>query len=150
MKTLYGILTVISFAFLLFGGLYYTLQDVSVTNPRLTTDSIELIDKYNIQYQNLSQYAEIGLPNTNLSSNETNQIDAFFREYSEAKKNVNKFKSALNFVYHIPSLILLSIPIIDLGDTSLFIFNVVIWIMLSYLLLSAIYKAVRTGKVDNE
>lgn len=150
MKTLYGLLTVVAFAFLLFGGLFTTLVQIEEKNTDLTTDSLDMIDKYNVYYDNLSGFEDISAPNTNISSNSTNQIDAFFREYAEAKKNVNKFATGLNFLYHIPSLILLSIPFIELSDSSVSIYAGVIWLLIAFLIIGAFYKALRGAKIDNE
>lgn len=150
MKTIYGLVVIVSFAVMLFGSVSLSLNDIETVNTNLGLSSQNLIDKYQIQYNNLSGYVNITKPTLNLSSNETNEVDPFFREYAEAKKSVNKFGSAIFFIYSIPTLLLISLPFIDIADTALVLINGIIYLLIGFIIIIAVYKAVRGGKVDNE
>jgi hypothetical protein len=151
MKTIWGVLIIISFAFVMFGGLYNVLQQAQVSNTALSDSSNEFIAKYNNEYgKNLSNFNSLSQPDLDLSSNSTNQVDPFYRAQAEDKSNLDKFSEAIDYAYAVPSLIFLTIPFIELSDSSLQIYLGLVWLLISFVIILIFYKALRTGKVDNE
>lgn len=149
MKTVWGISMIIAFATLLFVGVSNVNNQALIVNPNLDAQSIALIANYDTQIGNISDFAT-ERPSTELSSNSTNQVDAFFREIAEAKNNYDKFTTGISFIYNIPETLLISIPFIDADDTSLDIFKGVFWTMIVFVIIIVGTKFIRGGKVDNE
>lgn len=152
MKTVWGVLMIVAFAAVLFGGVSLVNNEVLINNGNnLNSDSINLIAQYDNNLGNLSN-----LQNSNqridptLSSNNTNQVDAFFREAAENKNNIEKLRNGIEYVWDLPELILLSLPLINIESNSfLILFKGVFYFMVSVLLLIIFYKALK-GKVDGE
>jgi len=150
MKTLYGLILIVSFAAVLFGGISLVNNQALVNNNNLDSDSIALVGIYDKDIGNISSYKNTSKINTQLSSNNTNQVESFFREYAETKSNVEKFKDGVNFVLDIPEVLFLSIPFIDSTDKSLIIYKTVLLLLITFIILAALIKAVRASKVDDE
>jgi hypothetical protein len=152
MKTIWGLLIIVTFSTILFGGISIVNNDILAHNVNINNKSTQLIGKYDSQVSNMTnlQKSKYRVDST-LSSNQTNQVDAFFRQYAENKNNIDKTKTAISFIWNIPAIILLSIPFISINSNTLInLINGVIYLLISILILLSIYKAVRTGKVDDE
>ena len=152
MKTIWGLLITISFAVILFGGVSIINNDILAKNSNLNQDSIDLIATYDNNVNNITSLSgEQYRVNTQLSSNTTNQVEAFFREAAENKNNINKARDGIQFVWQLPSIIVLSLPFINVQSNGfLNLVNGIIYFMISILILLVLYKGVRTGKVDEE
>jgi len=148
MKTIWGLLIFISISILFFFGIQDVSEKAILNNPDLTTESLNKISKYNKNLENLTEYQKLRI-DTSLSSNETNEIEQFYREAAENKNTIEKLRDGIEFVYDIPTFFLLAIPFIELTDLALDMYKGVIWFLLSVIVILALYKAVRTGQTDD-
>lgn len=150
MKTVYGFILIVSFACLLFVGVSNINNQALINNDRLDTDSINVISTYDDRIENISTYQNLDRPDTTVGSANTSQVDAFFREYAEAKDNIDKLTDGVNYIFDLPEIVLIAIPFIDNTDQELVIYKSVFWLFATFLVIIIIYKAVRGSKVDNE
>jgi hypothetical protein len=151
MKNLFGILMIIAFATVLFGGVSLMNNEIAAMNGNLNNDSKELITKYDNNVDDLENFSDEQNVDTTLTSNNTNQVDAFFRESAENKNNIEKARDGINYLWNLPSIIIISVPGITLDNSGFVgLLNGTVYFMISILLLFAFYKAVRTGRVDDE
>lgn len=147
MKTIWGLIFVVSICTIFFFGLQDVSEKAAFNNPNLDDASLQKIEKYNTKLVNLTSFASSKL-DTSISSNNTNEVETFYRETAENKNTIEKFRDSIEFIYNIPTFFLLAIPFIDIVDSSMFWYNTIIWFILSVLVLLAMYKAIRTGTVD--
>ena len=152
MKTIWGLILIISFAVILFSGVSVVNNQILAENANLDSKSTDVIAVYDQQVGNLSTFADADNQlQPSFSSNTTNQVDAFFRESAENKNNMQKFLDGLEYVYDLPEILLLSVPFIDKDSQGyLFTFKLVIWFLISVIVFLVVYKGIRTGTVDNE
>lgn len=152
MKTIWGLILIVAFGSLLFGGVSVVNNQIIAVNSNLDSKSLNISSVYDSSLTNLSTLSNPeNRIDPSLSSNTTNQVDAFFRESAENKNNVQKFFDGLNYIFFLPDIILLSLPIIDTQDTGfLLTFRLTIWFLLSVIIGLVLYKGIRTGKVDDE
>ena len=102
----------------------------------IATYDDEIANISNVQDQRIS---------TSISSNTTNQVEAFFRETAENKENVQKFRDSLEYIWDLPEILLLSIPFLDLAGSSFIVFfKGVVWFLIGAMLILVLYKAIST------
>lgn len=150
MKNIWGLTIIIAFATVLFLGVSEVNNQILSTNGNLNDDSRTIIEKYDSQVQNLSALQSQRV-NTDLSSNTTNNVEAFYREYAESKNNFQKFKTGINYIWDLPEIIILAVPLIDVDNGGFItILKGIFWFLIGTLILLVGYKAIRTGEVDDK
>lgn len=143
MKNVWGILMVVSFAVILFSGISIVNNHILSVNPSLNDESISIISKYDSKVENLSNLKSERI-DTTVSSNNTNQVEAFFREAAETKNNIEKFRDGIEYIWDLPEILLLSVPALNQQDSEfLLLFKGVVWLMVGALILLVIYKALK-------
>lgn len=92
-------------------------------NTELATLVSEYNSSYNIAYVNGTVQGEV--------ETDVNTLDAFIKEYGEAKAKVSILRQTTNMITHIPRMIILAIPFvdqenIDFYEKALFYFIIII------------------------
>ena len=87
MKTIWGLLVIISISILFFFGIQDVSEQAILNNPSLTTESLNKISKYDKNLENLTGFQNLKI-DTSISSNNTNEIEQFYREAAENKNTI--------------------------------------------------------------
>lgn len=141
-----GTLAIVIFLLtLLFGGLYYVSLDISTTNTKLDTKSIQVIENLGVNYVNNINTTDFETNNTEFNDSNFDGVDAFVRQYLEDKSEIEQKKSFLNTVLLYPSFMLSIFGVEDMVILTLF--SVVVYGLITFLLTLQIIKAVK-GEVD--
>lgn len=148
MKTLWGLLIVVSLALIFVLGITNVSNDV-VSKYDLSTESDQLLisinpvarDYYNNAYNNLSS--------DNINTNtqpDLNGISEYFQEFKTFQNKYDQLKGAINTVYTLPDWFLFVVPFVDSEDLGIFIH---LYRGLIYALLIIVFiKVLRTGVID--
>lgn len=154
MKNLWSLFAIGIFAVVLFGGLQ-TVNTYVLAKGAVDVDSINLISKYDpvakdllVTYEGLESSLNKDDKNQFELERDSNQVDAFVREYSETKDKITIMREGYNMVYKIPDIIILSIPFLDLEDLTLY--RNIIWIIIIMVTGLALIKALFGRNPDKD
>jgi len=118
MKTINSIIVIVLFGFLTFQGLNLVMQE-AVSKGNLNDENLAIVNVYDNDVTALKSNISKQKGQLELSSQtnvDSNGIDQFFREYSEAKSKLNTFKDGVYLIFSFPSLVLVSVPFLNAHD----------------------------------
>lgn len=154
MKNLWSLFVIGIFAVVLFGGLQ-TVNTYVLAKGAVDADSINLISKYDpvandllTTYSGLESSINKDDKNQFELEKDTNQVDAFVREYSETKDKVSIMRQGYEMIYKIPDIIILSIPFLGLEDLTLY--RNIIWVIIIMVTGVALIKALFGRNPDKD
>lgn len=141
-----GTMSIIIFLLtLLFGSLYFVSVDISSSNTKLDTNSIQIIETLGAEYINNINSTNFNTENEEFNDSNFDGVDAFVRQYLEDKSEIEQKKSLLNTVLLYPSFIISIFGVEDM--TILIMFSSLVYGLILFLLTLQIIKAIR-GEVD--
>lgn len=154
MKTIWDIFVIGIVAMFIFTGVF-TIGEYKFQKAELDERSNEIFLEYSQAYLPLnSSYANVSKTINDRGRNELEQegdvngLDAFIKEYGEAKDRVNTFRQTTSMITFIPDIIVLSIPFVDPADLEFYrlMLMFIIFVMIGI----AIFMALFNRKVSNE
>jgi len=141
-----GTLAIIIFLLvLLFGGLYYVSVDISNTNTKLDTKSVQVITNLGVEYQNINSSTNFETEDTEFNDSNFDGVDAFVRQYLEDKSEIEQKKSLMYTILLYPSFIISIFGVEDM--IILTTFSSLVYGLITFLLTLQVIKAIR-GEVD--
>lgn len=141
-----GTLAIIIFLLvLLFGGLYYVSVDISNTNTKLDTKSVQVITNLGVEYQNINSSTNFETEDTEFNDSNFDGVDAFVRQYLEDKSEIEQKKSLMYTILLYPSFIISIFSVEDM--IILTTFSSLVYGLITFLLTLQVIKAIR-GEVD--
>lgn len=122
MKTIWDLFVISIVAVIIFTGIF-TIGDFRFQQGTLDDQSNEIFAEYATVYLQLqndfnetSNQINVNGVNELEVEGDVNGLDAFIKEYGEAKDRINTLRSTTSMITFIPDLIVLSIPFIDSSD----------------------------------
>jgi len=146
MKSIYTLLIISLVGFFLFTGITL-VSDKSISGNNLDNESVNLVLKYDSQLNDIESTIDNNITLNSDYQPNNDGINEFFREYAEHKSRLDQLRSGVNLIYKLPDIILLSIPFIDIEDTSLL--RKTFWILLIAVLFIAFIMALK-GRVTDD
>ena len=147
MKSIYSLILVVCFAFVVFFTVSL-IGEQALLNNNLDADSINKLAVYDDKVENFSQAFDSARAQSSGIENyepDANLIDEFIKEYSEAKDTVDQFLTAVNLIYKLPDLLIMSIPFVD--EVDLGIFRDIIWFLIGILVAGVLFEATFQRKI---
>jgi len=148
MKTLWGLLIVVSLALIFVLGITNVSNDV-VSKYDLSTESDQLLISINPVAREYYNNAYNNLSSDNINTNtqpDLNGISEYFQEFKTFQNKYDQLKGAINTVYTLPDWFLFVVPFVDSEDLGIFIH---LYRGLIYAVLIIVFiKVLRTGVID--
>ena len=147
MKTIYSIIIVVVIALGLFYGVS-TINNQAIENHNgdLSNESLDIISQYDSK---LSTYrANFTGIDINNSEPDVSKDDDFFKEYSDLKTRFDQFKDAINLLYNIPDIVVISLTPFDEEDVNFWM--ELVKFMVIVVVAIAIYQGLAAKKVTED
>jgi len=152
MKDIYSLFIVSIIGLIIFAGIG-TIADFTYEKGLLSDESVMLYLSYNAQWVPLSNEAQLmydsiyvdGI-NQGEVDPDVNLLEAFIKEYGEAKARIGVLRNTLRLVTILPSMVFLSLPFIDYEDVRYYVslFFLILIVTISV----AIFKALFQRRID--
>jgi hypothetical protein len=147
MKTAYSLIVGSIFALVLFYGIGL-INTQSLTNQagNLDDESLNVIGLYDTQYANFSE----NFNSTTISTDEpdVSKADTYFKEYTDLKTRFDQLRDAMNLIYKIPDIIVVSLTPFYMEDIKFYMG--IVKFMLIVLISVAIYKGLAAKQVTED
>ena len=119
--------------------------DISNTNTKLDTKSVQVITNLGVEYQNINSSTNFETEDTEFNDSNFDGVDAFVRQYLEDKSEIEQKKSLMYTILLYPSFIISIFGVEDM--IILTTFSSLVYGLITFLLTLQVIKAIR-GEVD--
>lgn len=128
--------------------LSFTLDDVSEKNVLLDEESTILITELQTDISTNLELEDVDTEDSNLTLNSTFEgTDDFSRQYREERTQVLENRNRIEKVTTLPSIVVKAFGVPQ-NDTTAFLLTA-LGVVLGFIILLAIYIAIKTGEVNN-
>ena len=132
-----------------------TINDFAYDNGLLSDESELMYLQYNSQWLDLDDEAQLmydSIYDDGINEGETdpdvNALDAFVKEYGEAKARIGTLRNSMRIISSLPAMLFMSVPFIDATDVKYYLGLVMLVLMVSIAI--AIFKALFQRRVDDK
>lgn len=134
-----------------------TINDFAFENNLLSDESNLLYLQYNAQWVGLDAEAQLMYDDLYDAENDINEgeaepdvntLDAFVKEYGEAKARIGVLRNSMRIITTLPNMLFVSIPFIDAEDAKFY--SNILFLVIIVIVSIAIFKALFQRRVDSK